>query len=105
MNLHEVLTDMCQEHIKIKKGGYADLLHFNLKTKTIKNGNTILVENGIIIPQTIKLINGKELVLENDWGLIKEDFHEGLEKRFRRYYYSTPNKVDNFTKPNLCGIL
>ena len=39
MNLHDVLTEMCKEHIKIKKGGYADLLYFNLKSKTIKNGN------------------------------------------------------------------
>ena len=100
MNLHEVLTEMCQEHIKIKKGGYADLLYFNLKTKTIKNGNTVLVENGVIIPQTIKLSNGNQLVLEDDWGLSKEDFYIGMEDRYRRYYYSTPNKVDNFTRPN-----
>ena len=100
MNLHDVLTEMCKEHIKIKKGGYADLLYFNLKSKTIKNGNTVLVENGTIVPQIIKLTDRRELILDDDWGLIKEDFYEGMEQRFRRYYYSTPNKVDNFTRPN-----
>lgn len=100
MNLHEVLTEMCKEHIKIKKGGYADLLFFNLKTKTIKNGNTILVKNGKINPQTIKLTDGREFVLEDDWGLIKDDFYSGVEKRFEKYYYSTPSKVDKFVRTN-----
>jgi hypothetical protein len=100
MNLHEVLTEMCKEHIKIKKGGYADLFHFNLKTKTIKNGNTVLVENGKIIPQTIKLTDGRELVLEDDWGEIKEEFYQGVESRYEKYYYSTPSKVDKFVRTN-----
>lgn len=100
MNLHEVLTQMCKEHIKIKKGGYADLLHFNLRTKTIKNGKTVLVENGKIIPQTIKLINGGKFVLEDNWGEMDEDFYQGLEERFEKYYYSTPSKTDRFIRPN-----
>lgn len=100
MNLHEVLIEMCKEHIKIKKGGYADLLYFNLKNKTIKNGNTVLVENGKIIPQTIKLTDGRELVLEDDWGEIKEEFYQGVESRYEKYYYSTPSKVDKFVRTN-----
>ena len=100
MNLHEVLTEMCQEHIKIKKGGYADLLYFNMKSKTVKNGTTVLVDHGMIIPQTIKLTDGNTLTLEDDWGLVKEDFYEGLEKRYEKYYFSTPSKVDKFTRPN-----
>ena len=100
MNLHDVLKEMCQEHIKIKKGGYADLLHFNLKTKTIKNGNIVLVENGKIIPQTIILTNGITFILEDDWGQIDEEFYHGLENRFRKYYYSTPSKIDRFTRSN-----
>ena len=100
MNLHEVLMEMCKEHIKIKKGGYADLLFFNLKTKTIKNGNTVLVENGKIIPQTIKLIDGRELVLEDDWGEVNEDFYQGLESRYEKYYLSTPSKSDRFVRTN-----
>ena len=100
MNLHEVLQEMCKEHIKIKKGGYADLLFFNLKTKTIKNGNTVLVENGIIIPQTIKLTDGRVLVLEDNWGEVNEDFYQGVESRYEKYYYSTPSKADKFVRPN-----
>ena len=100
MNLHEVLTEMCKEHIKIKKGGYADLLFFNLKDKTIKNGNTVLVENGKIIPQTIKLTDGRELVLEDNWGEVNEDFYQGVEKRYEKYYYSTPSKTDRFVRTN-----
>ena len=100
MNLHEVLQEMCKEHIKIKKGGYADLLYFNLKTKTIKNGNTVLVENGKIIPQIINLTDGRELVLEDDWGEVNEDFYQGVEIRYEKYYYSTPSKVDKFVRTN-----
>ena len=36
MNLHEVLMEMGKSHVKIKKSGFAYLLFFNLKTKTIK---------------------------------------------------------------------
>lgn len=100
MNLHEVLTEMCKEHIKIKKGGFADLLFFNLKTKTIKNGNTVLVENGKIIPQTINLTDGRELILEDDWGELNEDFYQGLENRYEKYYYSTPSKTERFVRTN-----
>lgn len=100
MNLHEVLTEMCKEHIKIKKGGFADLLYFNLRTKTIKNGNTVLVENGKIIPQTINLTDGRVLVLEDDLGLIDEDFYQGVESRYEKYYYSTPSKIDKFVRTN-----
>ena len=100
MNLHEVLMEMCKEHVKIKKGGYADLLFFNLKTKTIKNGNTVLVENGIIIPQTIKLTDGRELVLEDDFGEVNEYFYQGLESRYKKYYLSTPSKSDRFVRTN-----
>ena len=100
MNLHEVLTEMCKEHIKIKKGGYADLLYFNLKNKTIKNGNTVLVDRGKIIPQTIRLIDGREFVLEDDWGKVNENFYQGVEERFKKYYYSTPSKVDKFVRTN-----
>ena len=100
MSLHEVLMEMCKEHIKIKKGGYADLLYFNLKTKTIKNGKTVLVDSGKIIPQTIKLTDGRELVLEDDWGVTNEDFYQGLERRFEKYYMSTPSKLDKFVRAN-----
>lgn len=100
MNLHEVLMEMAQKHIKIKGSGYADLLTFNLKTKTIKNGITVLVKNGEIIPQAIELNDGRTLILENDWGLTETDFIKGVEERYEKYYLSTPTKLDQFTKPN-----
>ena len=100
MNLHEVLQEMCKEHIKIKKGGFADLLYFNLRTKTIKNGNTVLVDNGKIIPQTINLTDGRVLNLHDDVGEINEEFYQGLERRYEKYYYSTPSKVDKFVRTN-----
>lgn len=100
MNLHDLLMEMCKEHVKIKKGGYADLLFFNLKTKTIKNGKTVLMENGKIIPQTIKLTDGRELVLEDDIGEITEDFYTGVEARYEKYYLSMPSKHDKFVRTN-----
>lgn len=100
MNLHEVLMEMGKSHVKIKKSGFADLLFFNLKTKTIKNGNTVLVENGVIVPQTIRLNDGRILELEDDWGLDKTDFYQGLEERYEKYYLSVPSKVDRFVRAN-----
>ena len=100
MNLYEVLMEMGKSHVKIKKSGFADLLFFNLKTKTIKNGTTILVENGVIIPQTIRLSDGRVLELEDDWGLDKTDFYQGLEKRYEKYYLSVPSKADRFVRAN-----
>lgn len=100
MNLHDVLMEMSKEHVKIKMDGYADLLYFNLKTKTIKNGKTILVENGKIIPQEIKLTDGRVLQLDDDLGLTKEDFYSGVESRFKKYYYSMPSKHERFVRPN-----
>ena len=100
MNLHEVLIEMGKSHVKIKKSGFADLLFFNLKIKTIKNGKTILVKDGVIIPQKVRLIDGRILELEDDWGLDKTDFYQGLEKRYEKYYLSVPSKVDRFVRAN-----
>ena len=100
MNLHEVLMEMCKEHVKIKKGGYADLLYFNLKNKTIKNGNTVLVKEGKIIPQEIRLTDGRVLQLDDDLGLTKEDFYNGVEERYKKYYYSMPSKHEKFVRSN-----
>ena len=102
MNLHEVLMEMGKSHVKIKKSGYADLLHFNLKTKTIKNGNTILVKDGKIIPQVITLTDGRVLNLEDDLGItgITEEFYQGLENRYEKYYLSLPSKTEKFVRAN-----
>ena len=100
MNLHEVLMEMGKSHVKIKKSGFADLLFFNLKTKTIKNGKTVLVKDGVIIPQKVRLNDGRILELEDDWGLDKTDFYQGLEKRYEKYYLSVPSKVNRFVRAN-----
>ena len=100
MNLHEVLMEMSKSHVKIKNSGFSDLLFFNLKTKTIKNGKTILVENGVIITQTIRLNDGRVLELEDDWGLTETDFYNGVEERYEKYYLSRPTKIEKFVRSN-----
>lgn len=97
MNLHETLMELSKRHKRMKGGGYTTLLTFNHKTKTIKNGKRVLVENGKIIPQTIAF-DEKEIVLEDDWGLPDEDFYSGMEKRFDDYYSSIPTEHDKFVK-------
>lgn len=97
MNLHEVLIEMTEQHQRIKGGGYSDLLFFNHKTKTISNGKTVLVKDGKIVPQIIKLTD-KELTLEDDWGYEHEDFYSGMERRFDEYYKSVPTKCERFVK-------
>lgn len=102
MNLHEVLYEMAEQHQRIKGGGYSDLLFFNHKTKTISNGKTVLVKDGKIIPQTIKLTD-RELILDDDWGYScahykDTDFYDGMEWRFENYYHSVPTKSEKFVK-------
>lgn len=97
MNLHDVLMEMAENHQRIKKGGYSDLLYFNHKTKTISNGKTLLVANGKIIPQTIKLTD-RELVLDDDWGNSNDNFYLGMESRFEKYYNSVPSKCEQFVR-------
>ncbi len=100
MNLYDVLIKMANAHVKIKGSGYSDLLFFDLKNKTIKNGKTILVKNGNIIPQVIKLSNDTILKLDSDWGLHKEPFYNGVEKRYKMYYLSIPTKRDIYARTN-----
>ena len=100
MNLHDLLMKMGSSHTKIRKGGYSDLFHFNLKTKTLKNGNTVLVDNGKIIPQEIKLVDGRVLQLDDHLGEINEEFFQGLENRFNKYYWSFPSKTDKYVRSN-----
>lgn len=97
MNLHDVLMEMSKRHQRIKGSGYSDLLFFNHKTKTISNGKTILVKDGKIIPQTIKLTD-IDLTLDDDWGYKNEDFYTGMESRFNNYYESVPTKTDKFIR-------
>lgn len=82
MNLHDLLMEMGSSHTKIRKGGYSDLFHFNLKTKTLKNGNTVLVDNGKIIPQEIKLVDGRVLQLDDHFGEINEEFFRDWKTDF-----------------------
>lgn len=100
MNLYEVLMEMSKRHQRIKSGGYSDLLYFDHKTKIIKNGKTVLVDKGKIIPQTIKLTD-MELELVDDWGFVQvaqEDFYEGMEMRFIQYYKSLPTQHERFVR-------
>ena len=97
MNLHDVLMRMSTKHQKIRGSGYSDLLFFNHKTKTILNGNTVLVKEGKIIPQIIHLTD-YDLELEDDWGILDEEFYSGMERRFEDYYNTVPTKNDRFVR-------
>lgn len=98
MNLHDVLLEMADQHLRVNKKGFSDLLFFNHITKSISNGQIILVKNGNIIPQKIKLSNGVCFDLEDNWGLNDEEFYSGLEKRFEKFFLSTPSKSERFVR-------
>lgn len=100
MNLHETLMKLGSGHHKMNGKGFSDLLTFDLADQTISNGKIVLMKNGKIIPQEIK-VNGEVIELENDLGLNSdEEFFAGLERRFAEYYISVPTPYDNYMRMN-----
>ena len=104
MTIYEILIELSHNHCKFKgkNTGYADLLKFDLKNKTISNGNTVIIKNGKVIVDEIKLTDGREYVGLADMELIHkcDDFYGELESLYEQYYSSVPNKHTQFSRNN-----
>lgn len=104
MTIYEVLVELAANHCKFKgkHTGYADLLKFDLTNKTVSNGNTVIIKNGEVVVDEIKLTDGREYAGLANMELIHkcEDFYEELETLYEQYYTSVPNKQTQFSRNN-----
>lgn len=99
-SLYDVLVKLSQSHCKfaMKYGGYADLLRFDLKSKSIYNGDFYMMKNGKVVVDEIKLVDGQVFNGLKDLPLIDEE--KCLEELYVQYYNSTPSKHCQFSKSN-----
>lgn len=99
-SLYDVLVKLSQSHCKfaMKHGGYADLLRFNLKNKSIYNGDFYIMKDGKVVVDKIKLTDGQEFIGLQSLSLIDEE--QNLENLYVQYYNSTPSKHCQFSKSN-----
>lgn len=104
MTIYEVLIDLSKAHCKFKgkHTGYADLLRFDLKNKTVSNGKTIIIKNGKVVLDELKLTDGREYTGLLDMELIhtSDNFYEELEVIYEQYYSSVPSQNAQFSKTN-----
>lgn len=107
MTFEDVLIICGSNHTKFGKNkGYTDLIFFDQKKKKISNGKTILMDNGVIIPQ--KLIFGDfEIELTEDMELLNETTTEPytkLEELYKSYKYSVPESYDSYARCNFRAL-
>lgn len=104
MTLYDVLVELSQAHCRFKgkHTGYADLLRFDLKNKTVSNGNTVIIKNGKVVLDELKLTDGREYTGLLDIELIhkSDNFYEELENIYEQYYTSVPSQGTQFSKTN-----
>lgn len=99
-SLYDVLVKLSRSHCKfaMKYGGYADLLRFDLKNKSIYNGDFYIMKNGKVIVDEIKLVDGQEFTGLQSLNLIDEE--QSMENLYVQYYNSVPSKHCQFSKSN-----
>lgn len=99
-SLYDVLVKLSQSHCKfaMKYGGYADLLRFDLKNKSIYNGDFYIVKNGKVVVDEIKLVDGQKFTGLQSLRLV--DRERCLENLYAQYHNSAPSKHCQFSKSN-----
>lgn len=107
MTFEDILTICGSTHMKFGKNkGYTDLIHFDLKRKRISNGKVILMDNGKIVPQTLKL-GDLEFTLTEDMQLLREtesNPYPRLESLYKSYKYSVPEPYDSYARCNFRAL-
>ena len=104
MTLYEVIIELSKHHCRFKgkHTGYADLLKFDLKNKTISNGNIVIIKNGKVMIDELCLTDGREYKNLQSLELIhtSDDFYKELESIYEQYYSSVPNQKSQFSRNN-----
>lgn len=115
MSIYKTIIGLTEQYSKFEEGGYSDLLTFNLDKKTIKNGKTILIKEGVISEEEIILRNGVKFTLNEP--LIQSDDLRDLgiedclknpylvvEKLYQNYKYSVPSEHSQFSRQNFYAV-
>lgn len=113
-SLYAILIELSESHCKFtgKKGGYADLLRFNLDDKTISNGNTVVMKNGKLMLDKITLTDGREYNLKGVELISKEEVFNGeestpyerIDELFEIYKHSVPSAHSQFSRQNFKAL-
>ena len=90
----DFIIGLADRRIKFKGGGWVNQLNFDLENKTIKNGNTYIIKNGILTRKEINLINGEVYDL-SDIPLIDKDLYKNpyvvIEDMYEKLKSSIPS--------------
>lgn len=104
MTFNDVIKELSLVHIRMNGKGYSDLIHFDFKHRRISNGDTVLYENGEVVPQNINLC-GYKIKITKDMEIVSEKgSYEKLEELYSAYRYSIPEPYDNYTRPNFIAL-
>lgn len=104
MTLNDVLRELSMVHIKMNGKGYSDLINFDFLRKRISNGETVLYENGKVIPQKINLC-GYHIELTEDMEIVSEEgSFEKLEELYKAFKYSVPEPYSEYARNNFIAV-
>jgi len=119
-SLYQILIELSDSHCRFKKknkrGGYADLLRFDLDSKTIRNNKTILMKNGKVTLSKIELADGREYDLTDvcffdkyDYTLLtniggSKDSYSIIEGLYANYKNSVPSKHSQYSRLNFKAL-
>ena len=96
----DFIIGLADRRIKFKGGGWVNQLNFDLENKTIKNGNTYIIKNGILTRKEINLINGEVYDL-SDIPLIDKDLYKNpyvvIEDMYEKLKSSIPSSNFRFS--------
>lgn len=103
MSVYQMLSEeLPARHYKIKGHGYVDLLAFDFKTHSIRNGSFYLMKDGKLMTDCVVLQNGTEINLPKEIFSTQEveEPWQKIEDLYYQYYVSRPTEVANFLRPN-----
>lgn len=107
-SIYSLLTELGSKHIHFingkKRGGYTDLLRFDLKNKRIWNGDTVIMDKGKIVVDEIKTTEKNYVNLQQLPLMTDEERQQNIEELYREYKVSVPNKHSNYIKSNFYAL-
>ena len=96
-SIYSMLIKLSSQHTRLGPNkGYGDLLKFDLTNKKIWNGNTVIMDKGVI--QVDALCGFTDLA--STPFLTEQEASQDLEQLYNDYYVSVPNKHTSFSKSN-----
>lgn len=91
MSLYEILLEMAEQPCRIRGGGNADMLEFDLETKSIFSGKNYIVKNGEIQSKIIELEDGRVWEVSPDNLIALPINFTSVEELYISFISSVPN--------------